>query len=538
MKLSDVFKALGSAFGEREVEDIVLDRDEADLLKALPYESAPAAIPKGQYVEPAGAANIRMDETLSERSEVREGLDYKQLEAMSHVPLISAILSTRINQIAEFAVPERDGINIGFQIKLKDSASVPTEEDIQRINELYSFMLTCGDPRVGMGNTFESFLRMLAWDSLVYDQACFEVVRNKQGQVCAFHNVDSSTIRLAKISDSERKNGIRDPDAVRYVQLWENKILAEFKYEDLCFGIRRPRSGLRHRGYGHPELSECVGLITNLLNTELYNAANFTSGVNVNGILAVKTRMNPSMFRQFRREFYAMLNGSGNSRKTPLIQLSPDDNEGIQAVNLGASNREMEFQSWHATLIKQICAVFSIDPFEIGLKYGSEGQGSTLNETSGITRLGMSKDKGLRPFLRNIQTWLNHYVMSQLDDRFVLHFCGLDSVSPREQLDRDRLKVTTYMTLNELRSSFDLPPVDGGDVILNEYYLRALDMQKRGLEVAEPATAMQQPPKPDEDTEAEVRAKDKNNDGKDDKTGEDLPNVGADAKKDDYNEGL
>ena len=538
MKLSDVFKALGSAFGEREVEDIVLERDEADMLKALPYESSPAAIPKGQYVEPAGAANIRMDETLSERSEVREGLDYKQLEAMSHVPLISAILSTRINQIAEFAVPERDGINIGFQIKLKDSTSVPTEEDIQRINELYAFMLTCGDPRIGIGNTFESFLRMLAFDSLVYDQACFEIVRNKQGQVCAFHNVDSATIRLAKISDAERRSGLRDPDATRYVQLWENKILAEFKYEDLCFGIRRPRSGLRHRGYGHPELSECVGLITNLLNTELYNAANFTSGVNVNGILAVKTRMNPSMFRQFRREFYAMLNGSGNSRKTPLIQLSPDDNEGIQAVNLGASNREMEFQSWHSTLIKQICAVFSIDPFEIGLKYGSEGQGSALNETSGITRLGMSKDKGLRPFLRNIQTWLNHYVMSQLDDRFVLHFCGLDSVSPREQLDRDRLKVTTYMTLNELRSSFDLPPVDGGDVILNEYYLRALDMQQRGLEVAEPATALQQPPKPDEDTAEEVKAKDKNADGKDDKTGRDLPDIGANAEKDDYNDGL
>jgi Phage portal protein len=502
---------LGKIFptGDAETQEAVhllaehlesLDKSEQleALEKALPHAEAAAAKPKGHYVEPSGVANVRMMEQVDLKAETRAGLDYGQLEAMSHVPLIAAIIQTRVNQMAEFSVAERDGINIGFQIRLRDHTQVPNEGDLKRINEIYDFMETCGDPRIGLGGSFESFLRMLTTDSLIYDQACFEVIRNKRGDVAAFQVVDATTIRRARPTDKERKQGYRDPDSVHYVQIIGDKVTAEFKFDDLCFGVRRPRSILAARGYGHPELMECVSLVTHLLNTEAYNAANFTSGVNVNGILAVKTRMNPSLFRQFRKEFYAMLNGSGNSRKTPLIQLSPDDNEGIQAVNLGASNREMEFQAWHAHLMKAICSVFQVDPFELGYKFGTEGQRNTLNESSGITRLGMSKDKGLRPLLRNVEMWLNRFVVRALDPRFELRFTGLDSVSPREQLDRDRLKVSTYMTLNELRSSFDMPPVDGGDMILNDVYLKALQLRSIGLEPNEPVTAINAPPKPED----------------------------------------
>jgi hypothetical protein len=459
------------------------------LVKALEYESNAVADPKGQYIHPSNISNVSMSEGTDGRAESRGGLDFDQLLAMSNVPIISALVQTRINQLAEFSVPEREGINIGFQIRLKDRSVVPTAEDRTRINELYDFILKCGDPRLGLGQSFEAFLRMLAFDSLVYDQACFEIIKDAKGNVAGFHVVDATTIRRCKTSEKEKKQGYRDPDSIFYVQIVDDKIVAEYKWDELCFGVRRPRSALESRGYGNPELAQCVGLITNLLNTEAYNAANFTSGVNVNGILAVKTRMNPALFRQFRKEFYAMLSGSGNSRKTPLIQLSPDDNEGLQAVNLGSSNREMEFQAWHAHLMKAICALFQIDPFEIGYKFGSEGEGATLNESSGITRLGMSKDKGLRPFVRNVESWLNTYIMQQLDDRFEINLTGLDSVSPREQLDRDRLKVSTYMTLNELRSSFDLPPVESGDVILNEFYLTAVKMKNDGIVVSAPITA-------------------------------------------------
>ena len=49
------------------------------------------------------------------------GLSYAALRALSRVPLISAIIQTRINQIAEFARPQPDRYSPGFVIQRKDS---------------------------------------------------------------------------------------------------------------------------------------------------------------------------------------------------------------------------------------------------------------------------------------------------------------------------------------------------------------------------------------------------------------------------------
>lgn len=457
----------------------------ADLLKSLPYEDSPVAKPNAAVIPPAGVANVNMMEGLSDtHSEPRKGLDYEQLDAMAQVHIVSAIIQTRVNQIAEFAVPQREGADIGFQIRLKDEAIVMDDEMRQKMEDLYEFLISCGDKRLASDVGFEGFLRMLTRDSLTYDTACFEIVRNRKGDVSGFQNVDSSTIRRAKLSEKERSAGRRDPDAIHYVQVIEDKVVSEFKARELCFGIRRPRSKLGLRGYGNPELAECVTLITNLLNAEVFNASNFSNGINANALIAVKTRMSPQLFRQFRREFYNFLNGSANAKKTPLIALEPDAGEGIEAITLDKNNRDMEFSEWHRYQIKMICALFQVDPMELGLKMGSEGVSSSMQEESGLSRVAMSKDKGLRPLLRAIQTWLNDYVVNEIDDRFELVFTGLDQISVKEQLEIDHKKITTFMTVNEMRASYGLPLIQGGDIILNDTYLKGMELSI-GAEVSE-----------------------------------------------------
>jgi phage portal protein BeeE len=251
-----------------------------------------------------------------------------------------------------------------------------------------------------------------------------------------------------------------------------NKPKAEFNADDLCFGIRRPRSDLRYHGYGFPELEEAITVITHLLNADIYNAANFTNGISVAGIIAVKSKMQPQLFRQFRREFYQMLSGSANAKKTPLLQLDPDSNEDLKALNLSSSNKDMEFQEWQHYLIKTICALYQIDPMEIGFKFGDEGKRSTLNQASGEERVLMSKEKGLRPLLRAIQGWLNKYVIMQLDDRFEIVFTGLDTISTQEELKMNIDKVKSFMTINEVRALHDLEPIPNGDTILDGSYMQ------------------------------------------------------------------
>lgn len=464
-----MFEKLFRAFGGLPKET------QEDILKALPDYASEPANPLASLLNAGDISNVyMMEDTAGGAEPTRQVLDYNQLRMMASVPLISAIVNTRVNQIAEFAAPSPSGDSIGFMIRLKDATKEPDEDELKTRKQLYDFMEHCGDPRINFEGTFEGFLRMLVRDSLIYDQACFEIIRDRAGNVNGFINVDSSTIRRSKMSEEEKEEGRRDPEGIHYVQILNNKIVASFKAKDLCFGIRRPRSDVKLRGYGFPELEECVKTITNLLNAELYNASNFTNGVSATGIVAIKTAMNPQLFRAFRREFYSMLTGAHNSKKTPVIQLDPSQDEDVKAVNLSSTNKEMEFDNWINYNIKLICAVFQIDPVEVGFNFGQEGVSSSLNQASSAEKVVVSKERGLRPMLRAIQTWINRYVIHQLDDRFELIFTGLDVIEPQDKVDFDGKRVRSFMTIDEIRALHDLPALpDGlGAVILDPNFNR------------------------------------------------------------------
>lgn len=447
--------------------------NQLELEKALAPYAKEAPEGEGKRINAMDVSNIYLLDDANSGAESKGGVDYDQLKAMSRIPLIASIINTRANQVAEFATPCFEGDSIGFHIRLKDRNRTATDEERQTINDIYNFMVTCGDPRLDFEANFEGFLRMLVRDSLIYDSCTFEVVRDRAKRVAGFSALDASTIRRAKLTEKEREAGKRDIDGVHYVQVMNNKVTAEFGVKDLCFGIRRPRSDVRFRGYGFPELEESVGLLTSLLNAENFNSANFTNGISVSGIVAVKTKMNPQLFRAFRREFYQMLSGSHNAKRTPLIQLDPDSNEDLKSLNLSASNKEMEFQEWVYYLIKQICALWQIDPAEIGFAFGNTGVKSSLSQSGPTESILLSREKGLRPLLRAIQFWLNKYIINELDERFELVFTGLDGEDPKEKLKMDIDKVKAFMTINEARALHDLPPIDGGDVILDAAFINS-----------------------------------------------------------------
>ena len=425
-------------------------------------------VPSSNNVNPYDVSNVGLLDGEDGATGSPSAVDFSTLKNMSKVPVISAILQTRINQISEFAQPVLDNEGLGFKIRLKDREATPTDEEKQLMKDITNFVMTCGDKRSNYEINFEGFLRQVVRDSLIFDQACFEIVRTRGGDITSFTPVDASTIRRAKITDKEIKNGRRDiNDKVEYVQIVNDEVVAEFGPSDLCFGIRRPRSWIEVKGYGYPELEELIKVITNILNAEYYNASNFTNGISASGIIAIKSKMSPQVFRAFRREFYAMLSGAQNAKKTPIIQLDPSDNEDLKSLDFSSSNKEMEFGEWMNYLIKIACAIYALDPAELGFVYGNEGSKSTLNATGPTERVLLSREKGLRPLLRAVQNWLNHWLISEIDDRFELVFVGLDAQTEKDKLDADVLKVTHFMTVNEVRASRGLPPIEGGDIILN-----------------------------------------------------------------------
>ena len=476
MSILDIFKWGKGKSDDELIKAIELGIDQLE--KGIDIPDKPI-VPKANNVNPYDIANIGLLESDGVSiSDNPVGIDFDTLKNMSRVPVISAIIQTRINQVSEFAQPVLDNEGLGFKIRLKDRNATPTDEDKEMARKITDFVMTCGDKRSNYEINFEGFLRQIIRDSLIFDQACFEIVRTRAGDITSFTPVDASTIRRAGITDTEKDNGRRNiTDKVEYLQVVENEVVAEFSPQDLCFGIRRPRSWMEVQGYGFPELEELIKVITNILNAEHYNAANFTNGISASGIIAIKSKMSPQVFRAFRREFYAMLSGAQNAKKTPLIQLDPESNEDLKSLNFSSSNKDMEFGEWMNYLIKISAAIYAIDPAELGFVYGNEGSKASLNASGPTDRVLLSREKGLRPLLRAVQNWLNHWLISEIDDRFEIVFIGLDSQSEKEKLDADIKKVTHFMTINEIRASRGLAPIDGGDVILNKDMMDATQAQ-------------------------------------------------------------
>ena len=458
----------------REISEI----SEALIQKALSADKvgASSAMPQAHDLNPWDSTAAYGDTYRGTEHEGTLGLDYDVLLQMSRVPVISAIIQTRINQVAEFATPQRDKYSAGFVIGPRDNDAEMTDELRERINKLTRWMETCGDgASMGGADSFESFIRMILRDSLTFDQCAFEIVRNRGGEVVGFIPVDASTIRRSAITDEEKREGRRDWEESAFIQVINGKKVAEWDADSLAFGVRRPRTWVYSRGYGYPELEELVRTVTYLVNAETYNASNFTNGIHVNSILAVKSKMSPQVFRAFRRDFYAMLSGAHQAKRTPILQLDPEANEEVSSVNLGASAEEMGYSTWIGYLTKIASAIYQIDPAELGFVFGAEGVTSALSTGGAGDRLLASKDRGLRPLLRQVQGWINRWIVHPIDPELSIRFVGLDAKTAEAELKNQIDAVSHFKTINEVRADAGLEPLEkGGDIILNQTYITAL----------------------------------------------------------------
>jgi len=432
-----------------------------------------SALPTAHDINPWDSKTAFGTEIRSSEHEGTVGLDYDVLLQMSRVPVISAIIQTRINQVAEFCTPQDSPFDAGFVIGPRDKDAEVSDELKERIASLTSWIETCGDGyKHGGAYDFESFVRMILRDSLTYDQCAFELMRNRKGELVGFVPVDASTIRRASVGEEERKEGRRSWDDAAFVQVINQKQVAEWDADSLAFGIRRPRTWIYSRGYGYPELEELIRTVTYLVNAETYNASNFVNGIHVNSILAVKSKMSPQLFRAFRRDFYAMLSGANQAKRTPILQLDPESNEEVSSVNMSSSAEEMGYSTWMGYLTKIACAIYQIDPAELGFVFGSEGVSSALSQGGPEQRILASRDRGLRPLLRQVQGWLNRWIIHEIDPDLTLRFVGLDAEDADSKLKSDLDKVTHYMTINEVRAANGLEPLaKGGDIILNQTYI-------------------------------------------------------------------
>jgi hypothetical protein len=222
--------------------------------------------------------------------------------------------------------------------------------------------------------------------------------------------------------------------------------------------------------YGHPELAELVQILTGLLYGFSYNMAFFKNG-GPKGILAVLGEMPERQFRSFQRQLLFGASGVHNAYRLSMVNPQGAGAD-VRWVPFGISSKDMEYAEWNNACFRLACAVFQIDPTEVGYYFAGEGQKSPMFEGSQEAKLKSGKDKGLRPLIEAIEAWLNKYIVWRINPDFEIRFLGLDTMSEIERADLDRKQAESIYTLNQVRARKDEPPIDGGDVVLHPVWLQ------------------------------------------------------------------
>ena len=263
------------------------------------------------------------------------------------------------------------------------------------------------------------------------------------------------------------------------MQVIDNTVVAWFTSKELAFGVRNPRSNINLQPYGFSELEQLIQQITSHLYAEEYNSKFFSQGGTTKGIINLKADPNgignKEQLDSFKRQWRAQVNGMEGAWKTPVLQVP----NGVEYINVSQSNRDMEFNQWMNYLINIVCAVYAIDPAEINFANngGAAGQSSVF-ENSQEQKLKHSKDKGLKPLLRFIESLINKWVVSRFSQEYVFAFTGLDEQSEDEKAELDTKQVKTWKTVNEIRKEHGEEPIDDGDVILDSSWLNYHSQQQ------------------------------------------------------------
>lgn len=378
-------------------------------------------------------------------------------------PPVSAIIQTRCNQVAAFAQRPESRVDSGYKVRMRDTQAKPTAADKNRIKELELAIEACGlvepDPVLGE-HRFDAFLRMLTRDSLTLDAMCFEVRPGKNPDkypALRWQAVDAAQIRKVEPHVYRQEGLVQGADKpVLYVQYRLGKVEAEFTSAELAYGIRNPATDMTTLGYGISELEMLIDIVSSMLFALNYNKTYFTQSSVPPGILSITGNVSAETLEAFRRQWEAQVKGVGNHWNTPVMWTK--DGQGLNYVPFRQSSRDMEYHQWLSYLTTITAAVYAVHPEEIGFQSWSAMNRAPMSESSPVSRLKHSEDKGLVPFLKRIAALINEHIVWAIDPNFEFAWQNITEFDETADMQFRQQRVSFFSSVDQEREEMDLEP--------------------------------------------------------------------------------
>ena len=244
------------------------------------------------------------------------------------------------------------------------------------------------------------------------------------------------------------------PDKKAFLQKSKPGDEVWFDKDELVWCVFRPKSGT---AYGEKPLDTLANAVATDILRASYNSNFFTNSAEAGGILSLEG-LNKTDLKKFRQ--YWQLNHKGVSKAHRTMAV----NVPVKWIQNTITNRDLQFSEYGKELMAKIFAVYSMQPFVMGVVDGTTGK---LNSRE---QYEIYKDSAIKPILAK-EAWA--YTQEILHDgwglnEFVMEFEGVDLADITTQSLIDRLDINScIVTINEVRSRRGMQPVPWGNTPVN-----------------------------------------------------------------------
>lgn len=414
------------------------------------------------------------------------GVPFSTLQRMGDIYIIKAIINTRIEQVQNFLKYSDDDQKPGFTIRYKRSIGEEEKElskkDMKIVQQIVEFLENGGEnDKWECEDNFQDFSRKVLRDSLVLDQMSFELVRSRAMELKRYRAIDAALVRQLDTNDPRYAHRFEEYRwhgyLPRYAMVWDGQIIRHpvtndqvlFYPWELGYGIRNKTTNVFRNGYGCSELETLIEVVTWILWGMQYNGNFFKQGSQPKGFINVKNgNIDQGTLNEFRQDWKQTMSSVYNSHKIPVIQ-----GIDLEWIDLQQTNRDMEFTEWVKFLFVLTCAVYRIDPSELGFQFQDAAR--IFGQDGQKERLDHSKKKGLVPLLIFYQNILNKYIVSEIDDRLEFVFTGIEIEDEASQVELDKKKSEAgFVAMQDMFEKYSGRKFDPDkDIILNNVYQSA-----------------------------------------------------------------
>lgn len=352
---------------------------------------------------------------------------------------VSSVQKRSVNQMRRWSRTNpwiRSAINLRRQqisrakwdIVTVDGEGDASNANIKRIKDILR------DPNSRM-DSWRSFIEPVVEDILVLDQGCIE----KELTVGARAGKSGDPIKNLWPKDAGRiafdpkwdGSNLKKPRYFEYDETGE--VVASYKNDELIVIVANRVS---YSPLGLSPLEVLAETIEADLRAAKYNN-NIVEQATPPGIIDLGEGVRPDQVDSFRTYWDSEIAGRS---QTAIV----GGGKGVKWLPMAQSNRDMQFMEWQIYLARKICAVFGVQPQDIGLNFD-------VNKSTSEYGAAFTADNGIAPLCELIADYITREIVWLYDKnlRFVYTDVGRESAQVVADYYKAALSGLPWLRLND-----------------------------------------------------------------------------------------